>query len=333
MEQKSAREIQQALALPFAPEDLEWRLQTTNKEKTRGLAIPYVTNRAIQNRLDDVVGPDHWYNEYKPWHRFTTKVRSERNPSEFEEKEIISQLCGIAIYFEDRKEWVVKWDGAEDTDIEQVKGGLSDSMKRAAVQWGIGRVLYSMNTVWVDIEKQGRSFIIKDGERARLDKAYLGMLQRLGLKPASAGGLQSLLTPKNTVEAPWTDAQQQNANPPAPAAAPQSAPAGAGQPAAAQQPPAASETAPAPAAEPPQSAYEYVVVEARVQGGMKGSNTLVILQNADGKRTQAFARGSRTELATGVHLTSVKLTLRRQDTVAYYVLESYELSAPQPAAA
>ena len=209
MEQKSAREIQQALALPFAPEDLEWRLQTTNKEKTRGLAIPYVTNRAIQNRLDDVVGPDHWYNEYKPWHRFTTKVRSERNPSEFEEKEIISQLCGIAIYFEDRKEWVVKWDGAEDTDIEQVKGGLSDSMKRAAVQWGIGRVLYSMNTVWVDIEKQGRSFIIKDGERARLDKAYLGMLQRLGLKPASAGGLQSLLTPKNTVEAPWTDAQQQ----------------------------------------------------------------------------------------------------------------------------
>lgn len=50
--------------------------------------------------------------------------------------------------------------------MRQIKGGLSDSMKRAAVQWGIGRVLYSMNTVWVDIEKQGRSFIIKDGERA-----------------------------------------------------------------------------------------------------------------------------------------------------------------------
>lgn len=135
MEQKNARDIQQALALPFAPGDLEWRLQTTNKEKTRGLAVPYVTNRAIQTRLDDVVGPDHWYNKYRPWHRFTVKVRSERNPSEFEEREIISQLCGIGIYFEDRKEWVTKWDGAEDTDIEQIKGGLSDSMKRAAVQW------------------------------------------------------------------------------------------------------------------------------------------------------------------------------------------------------
>ena len=111
--------------------------------------------------------------------------------------------------------------GSEMCIRDRVKGGLSDSMKRAAVQWGIGRVLYSMNTVWVDIEKQGRSFIIKDSERSKLDEAYLGMLRRLGLKPASAGGLQSLLTPKNTVEAPRTGAQQQNANPPAPAAATQ----------------------------------------------------------------------------------------------------------------
>lgn len=49
-------------------------------------------------------------------------------------------------------------DGAEDSDIEPIKGGLSDSMKRAANQWGIGRVLYSMDTVWVNVEKKGKSF-------------------------------------------------------------------------------------------------------------------------------------------------------------------------------
>mgnify|MGYP002508284444 CR=1 FL=1 len=32
---------------------------------------------------------------------------------------------------------------------EPIKGGLSDSMKRAAVQWGIGRVLYNMEPVLV----------------------------------------------------------------------------------------------------------------------------------------------------------------------------------------
>ena len=63
MAQLNPKEMQQALAKPFAPEDLEWRLQNTTEEKMRGLAVPYVTNRAIQNRLDEVCGPENWYNE------------------------------------------------------------------------------------------------------------------------------------------------------------------------------------------------------------------------------------------------------------------------------
>lgn len=47
MLQKDPREIQAALAQPFAPEDLEWRLQTTMEEQMCGLAVPYVTARAI----------------------------------------------------------------------------------------------------------------------------------------------------------------------------------------------------------------------------------------------------------------------------------------------
>ncbi|MEG2678654.1 MAG: Rad52/Rad22 family DNA repair protein, partial [Oscillospiraceae bacterium] len=64
MTEKSPREIQGLLAQPFAPEDLEWRLQTAMEEQMRGIAVPYVTNRAIMNRLDDVVGPENWRNEY-----------------------------------------------------------------------------------------------------------------------------------------------------------------------------------------------------------------------------------------------------------------------------
>jgi len=78
------------------------------------------------------------------------------------------KLCGIAIHFEG-KGFITKWDGAEDSDIEPIKGGLSDSMKRAAYQWGIGRVLYSLDTVWVDIERRGKSYVIKDSERRKLD--------------------------------------------------------------------------------------------------------------------------------------------------------------------
>ncbi|MFQ6978538.1 MAG: Rad52/Rad22 family DNA repair protein [Oscillibacter sp.] len=79
-----------------------------------------MTNRAIQNRLDEVCGPENWYNDFKPWHSNGKKE---------------AQLCGIAIFFEGRG-FITKWDGAEDSDIEAVKGGLSDSMKRAAVNGG-----------------------------------------------------------------------------------------------------------------------------------------------------------------------------------------------------
>jgi hypothetical protein len=46
---------------------------------------------------------------------------------------------------------ITKWDGAEQTQIEAVKGGLSGSMKRAAVQWGIGRYLYDLETNFVNL--------------------------------------------------------------------------------------------------------------------------------------------------------------------------------------
>ena len=115
------------LQAPFGVEDMEWRVQqagSTQQGKLWAIVVPYITNRAIQQRLDDVCGIDGWKNEY-------TSIPNDKGT-----------LCGISILFKDRNDWITKWDGAEDTDIEAVKGGLSSAMKRAAVQWGIGRYLY-----------------------------------------------------------------------------------------------------------------------------------------------------------------------------------------------
>ncbi|MBR2309026.1 MAG: hypothetical protein IKA47_14050 [Oscillospiraceae bacterium] len=342
MPELNPREMQQALAQPFAPEDLEWRLQNTIEDKMRGMAVPYVTNRAIQNRLDEVCGPENWYNDFKPWH---TNGKKE------------SQLCGIAIYFEGRG-FITKWDGAEDSDIEPVKGGLSDSMKRAAYQWGIGRVLYSLDTVWVDIERRGRSYVIKDSERAKLDNAYLSTLQRLGLKPAEASGIQSLLTPKSAPEqkapknenpAPVPTQQQpqsQKNNQSRPAPAQQPAPQQGQQP---QRQQISRQTAPTAASAPnstpiqesrpagktmpfnaPQQTAQpqpelYTILDAKIQGGMSGSNTLVHMEAPNKKQLYAYVRGAHSELVRGIQLFNVKLTTRKQDTVAFHVLEFYEI--------
>ena len=204
-------------------------------------------------------------------------------------------------------------------------------------------MLYELNTVWVEIEKRGRSFVIKDSERTKLDKTYLNTLKSLGLTPAAASGIQSLLTPKSlpeqaapVVPAPAPQMQQKPVTPPtASAPAPQKAPQ--------QTPPAQQSGASAtphtvPFAAPQGAARQtaesiYVVLNAKVQGGMSGSSTLVTLRAPDGKQFPAFARGARTELHAGTVLEKVKLAMRQQDTVAFYVLESYEIAAQEEQAA
>lgn len=311
MAQKDARSIQAELAKPFAAEDLEWRLQKTFEAQGRmtGIAVPYVTNRAIMNRLDSVVGPENWYNDFKPWHAAGKKE---------------AQICGISIYFEGRG-FISKWDGAEDSDIEPIKGGLSDSMKRAAVQWGIGRVLYNMDTVFVDVEKRGNSWVIKKGARAKLDKAYLDMLKALKLEPAPAGGLQSLIS-GGDVEP--DDTPRRASTPAIPpkdgGAAPQASNSSAEQ---------ASAPNPVPQAAPKQPGYAYIVTASSTQKGTKTINMSLRLKGADGKEITAFAQGEHPLLVPGAMLASAKLTTRKQDTVVYYVLESYKIAEPQGQAA
>ena len=299
--QKDYRQIQMELAQPFAPEDLEWRIQVTTKNKDKGLAVPYVTNRAIQDRLDDVVGPENWRNDYKPWHKGNKKE---------------SQLCGISIYLEDRKEWLTKWDGAEDTDVEPVKGGLSDSMKRCAVHWGVGRVLYKMTDVWVQVEQKGNSVVIKDSERPKLDKAYMDMLERLGLKPAQPGGLQSQLTPAQDKNAPEEAEPAPQRKPDAPTQQPQ--------PTAQQAPSKESGKVTNFPTQRPQ--WQYKVISATIQPGMTQECMSLEIVNAEGKKLRAFYPKVTEDLAQGTELSEVKLELKKQGTVAFYMLKGYRVA-------
>lgn len=127
----------------FAPEDLGWRIARAGYTKTGkyyGIVLPYVTNRAIQSRLDAVCGPSNWRNEFREW-----QVGKRQGV-----------LCGISIRI--NGEWVTKWDGAENTEFEAVKGGLSDAMKRAGVQWGIGRYLYDLDESFAVVHENGMHY-------------------------------------------------------------------------------------------------------------------------------------------------------------------------------
>ena len=126
--------ITEQLKQPFDPKVIHYRPGATNAKKlgvkpweaTKGIALAYVDARDVMKRLDTVCG-DMWQVEYP-----------------------FEGCCRIGIKIDD--EWIWRSNGAGATDIEGEKGQYSDAFKRAAVLWGIGRYLYYLPNIWVDLQ-------------------------------------------------------------------------------------------------------------------------------------------------------------------------------------
>lgn len=140
----SFKEIHEKLLEPFDPADVEWRAGSFSEKTNKAMALAYITARAVMNRLDEVVGPENWQDSYEA----ISGADGDRG-----------YICTIYIKVGD--EWVSKSDGANESTFESVKGGLSDSFKRAGIKWGIGRYLYKLGVRWVPAEKKGRYINLK----------------------------------------------------------------------------------------------------------------------------------------------------------------------------
>ena len=126
---------------PFPESDLDWRLQSCGEKNGKfwGKALAYITSRAVQDRLDEVCGPDGW----------KTSVRREGD----------AYICTLSIrvtHEDGTTEWLSREDGADSTDIEAIKGGISGAIKRSAVHFGIGRYLYNLKDGWATVCENGK---------------------------------------------------------------------------------------------------------------------------------------------------------------------------------
>lgn len=91
----------------------------------KGKGIRYVTARTVMNRLDKVLGPENWWDDY-------TQTQN-------------GVVCKLTVRLPDGRE-ITKVDagghaGMSDEGDDE-KSGYSDAFKRAAVKFGVGRHLY-----------------------------------------------------------------------------------------------------------------------------------------------------------------------------------------------
>lgn len=129
---------------PVQTNEIEWRVQQQTKDGKKLIVVPYITNRCVMERFDNAFGAENWTSEFR-------EIQG-------------GFLCRLTVYFNGRN--IYREDGASKTAIEPEKGGISDSMKRAAVQFGLGRNLYDYPRVM--IETDGK--FIPDWAYAKLDQ-------------------------------------------------------------------------------------------------------------------------------------------------------------------
>ncbi len=107
-----------ALAAPFEASEVRTRSQA-------GRTLHYITARTAMNRLDNVFGPENWWDEYVPGEH--------------------SVLCRLTVRLPDgstlTKADAGGYAGMPDQGDDD-KSGFSDAFKRAAVKLGVGRYLY-----------------------------------------------------------------------------------------------------------------------------------------------------------------------------------------------
>ena len=181
-------------------DEIDIRVGTVGKKGVSLLL--YQDARCAMTVLDEAVGAENWQRNHK-------EVKG-------------NLFCGIGIKCGD--EWVWKWDCGTESYTEKEKGESSDSMKRAAVNWGIGRELYTAPFIFVSggtkDENEGvkgakPKYVITDEGKKKLNGAYVseitynskGEIETLKIcdkdgNPMFSHGARKTTAKKKTLEQP-----------------------------------------------------------------------------------------------------------------------------------
>lgn len=111
-------------------DEIEVRIgQVIDKPNYKGVTLLLYKNaRVDMDILDETVGADYW----------------QREPIEVKG----NLYCRVGIYNKELNTWIWKSDCGTESNAEKEKGESSDAFKRACVNWGIGRELYTAPDIW-----------------------------------------------------------------------------------------------------------------------------------------------------------------------------------------
>ena len=189
---KTEEEISNILDAPIHESAIKFKVQSLSRDKKKALLVCYADARVVQNRLDDAFGKFGWQNKVralevpvvKPDYialkemfvgydgKTDMRKLKEFYLGYFKQKFIHS----LGIWCADKNQWIWHEDGADDTDVASIKGGISVSFRRVAVHTGVARSFYDLDDLWVDIsttKKAGQESFYRSGDTYYYNKPKL----------------------------------------------------------------------------------------------------------------------------------------------------------------
>jgi hypothetical protein len=157
--QERLQKIRELLSEPFDAGEIKWRVtatstnQTKNGPQKRGQLVAYADQRAYTDRLNEVFGEWGWTRSYdvQVAQNFERRTPGDKTKTAVAAKVVVVSkvtIHGLGSHTGVGEEWADDQNAATRAEAQ--------AFKRACACFGLGRYLYNLATVWVDLDQYNR---------------------------------------------------------------------------------------------------------------------------------------------------------------------------------
>ena len=141
------KKLVEELEVPFAPDQVRWRVTNTTNDKKRGQIVPYADPRAYTDRLNALFSPQGWTRDYKI-ETMNNITRAKKGETIVSGKVLVTctvTIIGLWSHSGTGEDWADDDNGMTSADAQ--------AFKRACSCFGLGRYFYDFPVFWVDLDQ------------------------------------------------------------------------------------------------------------------------------------------------------------------------------------
>jgi hypothetical protein len=157
--QEHLNKIRERLSEPFDPSEIKWRVTATSTQQTkhgpqkRGQLIAYADQRAYTDRLNEVFGEWGWTRDYdvQVAQNFERRAPGDKKETAVAAKVVVVSkvtIHGLGSHTGVGEEWA--------DDENAATRAEAQAFKRACACFGLGRYLYDLDKIWIDLDQYNR---------------------------------------------------------------------------------------------------------------------------------------------------------------------------------